>query len=170
MDSILQEAHIEKEKLIKDCNTIFIGSVNQSGEPNASYAPTHIDEDCNFYIYISALAKHTKNILDTGKISFMLVEPKSQNIFAKKRITFNGQIKKIERKSEDFNTVMGDMRDKLGETIDMIRNMEDFSLIKITPISGLLVYGFAKAFILTGKGLNEIKHLNDIGHTEKNDK
>ena len=55
----------------------------------------------------------------------------------------------------------------LGDTIDVTKHMEDFYLIKIKPVSGLLVHGFAKAFVLHGEGLNEIKHLNDIGHKEK---
>ena len=58
------------------------------------------------------------------------------------------------------------MKKKFGETIDMIKHMEDFSLIQINPMSALLVHGFAKAFILSGEGLNDVKHLNDIGHTE----
>jgi len=167
MDPILKEAIEAKNSLIKNCNTILISTVSEKNNPNVSYAPTYIDDNCNFYIYISTLAKHTNNMIKTKKISFMILDEKSQNIFAKKRITFNGEIKMIDRKTEIFNELMGQMKNKLGETIDMIKHMEDFYLIKITPISGLLVHGFAKAFVLHGEGLNEIKHLNDIGHTEK---
>ena len=167
MDDILKESISEKNNLIKNCNLIFISTVNIDGEPNISYAPTYIDDKYNFYIYISTLAKHTKNIIDTNKISFMVIEQNAQNIFAKKRITLNGDITIIDRKTNLFNELMNEMKNKLGDTIDMIKHMEDFYLIKIKPISGLLVHGFAKAFVLHGKGLNEIRHLNDIGHTEK---
>ena len=100
----------------------------------------------------------------------MIIDEESQNIFAKKRITFDGTIKIINRKTDAFNELMGHMKNKLGDTIDMIRHMEDFYLIKIKPVSALLVFGFAKAFVLTGDGLNDVRHLNDIGHKEKNDK
>ena len=132
-----------------------------------SYAPTYIDNKCNFYVYISTLAKHTQNIINTNKISFMIMDQKNQNIFAKKRITLNGNIKIIDRKTDIFNKLMKKMQTKLGDTIEIIKNMKDFHLFKITPNSGLLVHGFAKAFIMSGEGLNEVKHLNDIGHTEK---
>ena len=166
MDDILQEARLVKNELIENCETIFISSVNKKGNPNVSYAPTYIDESLNFYIYVSALAKHTQNIIETNKISFMILEQNSNNIFAKKRITFNGKINKIQRNSDHFNNVISEMTKKLGETIDMIKHMEDFSLIQINPMSALLVHGFAKAFILSGDGLNDVKHLNDMGHTE----
>ena len=167
MDPVLKEAIEAKNSLIKSCNTILISTVSEKNNPNVSYAPTYIDDNCNFYIYISTLAKHTNNMIKTKKISFMILDEKSQNIFAKKRITFNGEIKIIDRKTGIFNELMEQMKNKLGETIDMIKHMEDFHLIKIKPISGLLVHGFAKAFVLHGEGLSEIKHLNDIGHTEK---
>ena len=167
MDLSLQEAIIAKNNLIKNCNIIFISTVNKQGEPNVSYAPTYIDNKCNFYVYISALAKHTQNIINTNKISFMIMDQKNQNIFAKKRITLNGNIKIIDRKTDIFNKLMKKMQTKLGDTIEITKNMKDFHLFKITPNSGLLVHGFAKAFIMSGEGLNEVKHLNDIGHTEK---
>ena len=167
MDLSLQEAIIAKNNLIKNCNIIFISTVNKQGEPNVSYAPTYIDNKCNFYVYISTLAKHTQNIINTNKISFMIMDQKNQNIFAKKRITLNGNIKIIDRKTDIFNKLMKKMQTKLGDTIEIIKNMKDFHLFKITPNSGLLVHGFAKAFIMSGEGLNEVKHLNDIGHTEK---
>ena len=167
MDPVLKEAFEVKNGLIKNCNTIHISTVSEKNDPNVSYAPTYIDDNCNFYIYISTLAKHTNNMIKTKKISFMILDEKSQNVFAKKRITFNGEIKIIDRETEIFNELMAQMKNKLGETIDMIKHMKDFHLIKITPISGLLVHGFAKAFVLHGEGLSEIKHLNDIGHTEK---
>ena len=170
MESVLQEAIQVKNELIDNCDTIFISSVNLEGSPNVSYAPVYIDNSSYFYIYVSALAKHTKNIIDTKKISFMIIEKNSDNVFAKKRITFDGKIKIIPRNTDDFNLIMDNMKNKLGETIDMIKHMKDFSLIQINPISALLVHGFSRAFILSGDGLNDIKHLNDIGHTEKSGK
>ena len=99
---------------IINCNIILISTINEKNEPNVSYAPTYIDSQCNFYIYISTLAKHTKNILGNNKLSFMAMEENSPNIFAKKRITFNGKIKIIDRKSDTFNTLM----DKIKKVLD----------------------------------------------------
>ena len=48
--------------------------------------------------------------------------------------------------------------------------MEDFHLFKITPISGLLVFGFAKAFNLEGPVLVNVVHLNEKGHRPKKEK
>ena len=82
MDPVLKEAIEAKNSLIKNCNTILISTVSEKNNPNVSYAPTYIDDNCNFYIYISTLAKHTNNMIKTKKISFMILDEKSQNIFA----------------------------------------------------------------------------------------
>ena len=76
---------LEMENILQK---ILTNQINEKNEPNASYAPTYIDPQCNFYIYISTLAKHTKNLITNNKISFMVMEENSANVFAKKRITF----------------------------------------------------------------------------------
>tara|TARA_Y100001963_G_C6668772_1_gene394051 strand:+ start:448 stop:945 length:498 start_codon:yes stop_codon:yes gene_type:complete len=159
------QAHTEKERIIDNMRSIVISTVDDKNNPNVSYAPSLVDED-NFYIYISNLAKHTSNLIDNPKISFMVIEDEtiSDNIFGRKRFTINASVSQVERDTDKWNTKMDLMEDKFGETITYLKNMKDFHLFEMKPDKGLLVSGFGKAFTFTGVGLNNIIHLNEEGH------
>ena len=169
MDEILNKALKEKEKIINSMDTVILSTNDNQGIPNCSYAPTCIDDDGNFYIYISELSKHTQNLLCNDHVSLMIIEDesKAENIFARKRFTMDGKSKEIIRDSDEWNDKMSLLESKFKEQIGFLKNLTDFHLFKLTPHEGLLVHGFARAFRLVGKGLNKIKYLNDKGHTEK---
>ena len=159
------QAHTEKENIINSMKSIVISTVDDENNPNVSYAPSVVDEG-NFYIYISKLAKHTSNLIDNPKISFMVIEDEtiSDNIFGRKRFTINASVSQVERDTDKWNTKMNLMENKFGETITYLKNMKDFHLFEMKPNTGLLVSGFGKAFNFTGEGLNDIVHLNEKGH------
>ena len=158
-----------KDSLLENCKTSVLATVNESGIPNSSYAPIAIDEDGYIYIYISELSKHTSNLLSNSKISMMFIEDesKSENIFARKRITIDGDCIKIRRRSDLWSEKIKLMENTFDETFTFLKKMEDFHLFQIKPISGLLVYGFAKAYSLKGKKLSEVHHMNEQGHKMK---
>tara|TARA_B100001996_G_scaffold292219_1_gene232430 strand:- start:134 stop:646 length:513 start_codon:yes stop_codon:yes gene_type:complete len=169
MNDTLSKAIKEKEKIISEMNTMILSTTDSKGIPNASYAPTTIDESGNFYIYISELSKHTQNLLNSNNASLMIIEDesKSDNLFARRRFTMNSNSKEVVRDSNEWNEKIQLLENKFKEQIGFLKNMTDFHLFKLTPIDGLLVHGFGRAFRFVGEGLNQIKHLNDKGHTEK---
>ena len=105
MDKILSNAMEEKKKIISEMDSIILSTVDLDGNPNSSYAPTAIDKDGNFYIYISKLSKHTQNLLDNDKVSFMIIEDecKAENLFARRRLTINSKSEEIIRDTLDWN-------------------------------------------------------------------
>tara|TARA_Y100001960_G_scaffold146177_1_gene154858 strand:+ start:522 stop:1034 length:513 start_codon:yes stop_codon:yes gene_type:complete len=169
MDKILIEAKEAKNRLIDKMQTLMLSTVDSQGNPNSSYAPSIVDEKNNFYIYISKLSKHTENLLNNPHISMMIIEDesKSENIFGRKRFTMDAVASEIDRDSNEWEDKINLMEKKFGETISFLKNMTDFYLFKIKPHHGLLVHGFARAFHFIGDNLDEIKHLNEQGHTEK---
>ena len=168
-DILLAQAKEAKIKLVSNMNTIMLGTISKNGEPNASYAPSIIDSEENFFIYISSLSKHTLNLIGNPKLSIMIIEDesKAENIFGRKRFTMSAETSIIDRDSKEWISIMGNMESKFGETITFLKDMTDFYLFKIVPIEGLLVHGFARAFRFHGKGLNEVSYLNEKGHTSK---
>ena len=164
-----KEAEIEKNLLIKNIHSAILSTSNNDSINNASYAPIGVDKKNNFYIYVSELAKHTQNLLENPSLSFMLIEDesKSTNIFARKRLTINGEAIDLERESEDWYTGIQIMQLRFREHMKFLLDMTDFHLIKIIPKDALLVYGFAKAFRFKGQELSLINHMNDKGHTMK---
>tara|TARA_B100000945_G_C20288186_1_gene552038 strand:- start:306 stop:812 length:507 start_codon:yes stop_codon:yes gene_type:complete len=168
----MNEVLKEKESLINSMNSLILGTIGNKNKPNSSYAPFGIDEDNNFYIFISELSKHTNNIMSNPDVSLMIIEDesKSQTIFARKRLTITGRASRINRNEKDWNKKIKILENKFDDTFTYLKNMEDFHLFKITPISGLLVFGFAKAFNLEGPELVNIVHLNEKGHRPKKEK
>ena len=169
MDKLKIEAFKEKNQMLSNMKSIILSTVDQHGKPNASYAPSVIDENGSFFIYISTLSKHTQNLLNNSKVSMMIIEDEtnSENLFARKRFTIKGKSEAIIRDSERWNHKMKLLENKFGESITFLKDLTDFHLFELTPNSGLLVYGFARAFHFTGNDLNTMKHLNEKGHTKE---
>ena len=169
MDEILEEAIKHKENIINKMKTVILSTVNDKGEPNASYAPCCKDDGNDLYIYISKLSKHTDNLINNPVVSVMIIEDeeKADNLFARKRLTITSYAKVIERDSDEWVGKMKLMEHKFGEPIVYLKNLTDFYLFRLEAKEGLLVHGFARAFRFVGQGLDQIKHLNDQGHTEK---
>ncbi|MBV67291.1 MAG: heme utilization protein HutZ [Candidatus Marinimicrobia bacterium] len=168
----MNEVIKEKNNLINNMSSLILGTTNNKNLPNSSYAPFGIDNENNFYIFISELSKHTKNIMLNPNVSLMIIEDesKSKTIFARKRLTITGKASIINRNEKDWNQKIKILENKFDDTFTYLKNMEDFHLFKITPISGLLVFGFAKAFNLEGPELVNVVHLNEKGHRPKKEK
>ncbi len=169
MDEILKEAYLEKDSLIQNMQTVVLSTKCDDGIPNASYAPSALDSDGFYYIYISKLSKHANNLLNSKNLSVMIIEDesKSKNLFARKRLTMNCKSSEIKRDSKNWNNKILLLENKFGESITFLKKLTDFHLFKIEPKDGLLVYDFGRAFRFKGRKLDEIIFLNDKGHTKK---
>ena len=158
-----------KNDMVANMNTIILSTIDNSGNPNSSYAPCLIDDDVNLYIYISKLSKHTQNLLTNNRVSAMIIEDesKAENLFARKRLTMTCNASLVNRDCEEWKAKIDDMEQKFGESIQFLRTLTDFCMFRMEPKSGLLVYGFGKAFRFKGRKLEESDHINDVGHTTK---
>ena len=169
MDELLIKAISAKNNLISNMRTIILSTVSKRATPNASYAPSVVDSDGNFYIYISSLSKHTKNLINNPKLSMMIIEDESasENIFGRKRFTMDAIPHKVKRDSDEWLSIIKLMEAKFGETVTFLKDMTDFHMLKLIPERGLLVHGFARAFQFDGEGLSKVSYLNEKGHTQK---
>ena len=169
MNDILKEAESEKNILLENMNTVIISTVNSENIPNASYAPAAVDSDNNFFIYISNLSKHSHNLRQSSQASIMIIEDEidSENIFGRKRLTLDISVSLIERESDNWSANIKLLEDKFGETLTYLKKLTDFNLFKLSPINGLLVYGFGKAFKFSDSKLTPPMHINEVGHSKK---
>ena len=92
----------------------------------------------------------------------MLVEPEEQaeNIFARKRVTFDCDVEVLERDSEDWQKIMSLFDDLVGELMQTLRLLADFYLIRLKPNSGLFVKGFGKVYAISGARMDDLSHVN----------
>jgi len=135
---ILNEAQMHYQSLLGSFQSIILGTVDKEGIPDASYAPAVIDESRNLYIYISALSQHTGNIRGNGLCSALIIEDESlsDQLFARKRITFACKAEKIERDTPEWNAQIADFQDKFGKLMEHLKTMQDFDLFRLVPVQG----------------------------------
>ncbi|SDI71485.1 hypothetical protein SAMN05421846_11263 [Chryseobacterium taeanense] len=155
------------KELIERTKSVILATIDAEGIPNSSYAPfVHVDK--TFYILVSFMAKHTKNLADGRKTSVMLIEDESatKQIYARERLTFEVSTSQIERDSEMWNDVVTKLKEANGKVVDMISEMKDFILIGLHPIKGSYVNGFGSAYFVN-ENLEIIEHRNDQNHESK---
>lgn len=146
--------------------TLQLATVDTQGRPNVSYAP-FVQNQQGFFILISHIARHARNLAVNPQVSIMLIEDEStaKQLFARKRLTFDAQASMIERQSALWQQVIEQMQQRFGDIIDNLSQLEDFSLFCLKPEHGLFVKGFGQAYQVSGDDLVDFVHLKE-GHRQ----
>lgn len=157
------------KELIAASKSVILGTVDANGIPNSSYAP-FVQVGNTFYVLVSFMARHTKNLRDIKKVSVMFIEDESatKQIYARERLTLDATTSQIERDSEQWNLVVGKLKETHGKILDILVPMEDFILIALHPQKGAYVNGFGSAYFVD-ENLDILQHRNDIAHGVKQD-
>ncbi|WP_312296411.1 pyridoxamine 5'-phosphate oxidase family protein [Chryseobacterium sp.] len=155
------------KELTDRTKSIILATVDAEGNPNSSYAP-FVQEGNTFYILVSFMAKHTKNLSEGRKTSVMFIEDESdtKQIYARERLTLEVKSSQIERDSETWNTIVARLKKAHGKVVDVISEMGDFILIALQPVKGSYVNGFGSAYFVD-ENLEIIEHRNDVNHQSK---
>jgi putative heme iron utilization protein len=144
--------------------SLVMATVSAEGVPDASYAPFVRIDDNAFYVNLSDLSTHTGNLLATPSVSvmFLQAEEHSKQLFARKRLGFDGDAEVVPRDSPLWGRIMDLFEHKFGEVVELIRPLEDFKLFRIQPRRGVFVRGFAQAFPVEGPELEQLRSVNDL--------
>lgn len=151
LDNREKEEHTQNyRRLIQNQKTLLLATVSNQSEPECSYAPYIKDQDNVFYIFVSELATHTKNMLQTSKSSVMFIKPEQEtkNFFVRERVIFDCQVNEIQQQDEQYVEQLDKMTEQFGETVELLRSLPDFHLLALTPVKGKYVAGFGKAFVI----------------------
>ncbi|MBI2637782.1 MAG: pyridoxamine 5'-phosphate oxidase family protein [Candidatus Sungbacteria bacterium] len=142
--------------------TLVLGTVGADGTPTASYAP--FVQQNNFYIYTSALSRHTSDLQEIPKASILFIEDEAgvSNLFARKRITFSCDVEVIPRWCDEWVSVMEHFGEKFGSIFDAIRPLGDFVLFCLKPYEAVYVEGFGQAYRLNADLTNAV-HVKGTG-------
>ncbi len=172
MSQLIEKAAAQYENLLSEARSVQLGTVDPEGRPDISYAPVILDEARHLYIYISVLSKHTSNLLQTKVASAMLIEDEgsAEQLFARRRITYECQAEAIERNSEKWVERLNALENRFGGIIKGLRQLEDFHLICLRPRSGRLVVGFGQAFEVSGECMETLSHLGGSGQGHRKSK
>ena len=139
-----------RDQLLK-LRALYLAVNSADKVPEMGVSP-FIRRDSGLYIYTSHLSPHVRDLIDQGEATCMLCadEGESQNIWARDRLKFSVKALEITRDDGNFDKLCNDFISAHGPTMNLIRNFTDFHMIRLTPQKGILVLGFAKAFIVSG--------------------
>ncbi|EIK0774148.1 MULTISPECIES: heme utilization protein HutZ [Vibrio] len=154
----------EIKEFRQERRTLQLATVDAEGRPNVSYAP-YVQNQGGYFVLISKIARHARNLLENPNVSLMMIEDEesSKQLFARKRLTFDAVANVVERDTEMWQQVVGQMKERFGEIIDGLSQLEDFVLFNLKPESGLFVKGFGQAYQVSGDDLVDFVHLQE-GH------
>lgn len=130
--------------------TCMIASLTPENQAYASTAPFARDGNI-FYILISTVAKHGKNLLATDHVSLLFAEDENfcTQPYARKRITIEASVKEVVRDTSDFDTGIDLLKNRFDtELVENLANMGDFHLFALSAQSGSAVMGFGQAYRL----------------------
>ncbi len=152
---------------IKDFQSTVLGTLDEKGLPFGSYAPfVHFEH--KFYIFISNVAKHARNLQATPKSSLLFIEDesKTEQIFARKRISLQCSSQMINREDTKFQDLMNIFKKKFSEEmVTMLMGMQDFNLYELSTDYGEATYGFGEAYNIGGKYMEDlVPRVGGSGH------
>lgn len=151
-------------ELIGSCKSLILATVDGEGNPTASYAP-FARSGSKFYILVSYMARHTKNLKEIGKVSAMFIEDESatNQIYARHRLTLDVSTSEIARDTPQWEEAVAGLQAAHGKILDILTGMQDFILIELTTKKGAYVNGFGSAYFVD-ENLEIMQHRNDINH------
>jgi hypothetical protein len=163
-----RKAERARDLLLETAQTLGIITatpyVTEDNVPAINIAPGQspfVRQDGHFYCFASELAAHVRALLSQADVRFQLIEDEqsAQNIWARIRLTFLADVKEIARDSSQFDEICAAIGKRHGPVLSVIKPFIDFHLFEITPISGILVTGFASAYDVKGPGFELADHL-----------
>ncbi len=154
----------EIKEFRQERRTLQLATVDEEGRPNVSYAP-FVQNQKGYFVLISDIARHARNLKANPQVSLMMIEDEesSKQLYARKRLTFDAQASVVERETELWAQVIGQMQERFGEIIDGLSQLQDFSLFNLKAENGLFVKGFGQAYQVSGDDLVDFVHLQE-GH------
>jgi putative heme iron utilization protein len=139
--------------------SVMLATVNGEGVPEASYAPCVTDTAGNHYVFVSGLARHTRDLKETGTASALFIEDEqsARNIFARKRLSYQCDATLIPRESSECDEILYKFRELFGEIVKTLEQLPDFRLFRLSPRFGRYVPGFGQAFELEGQRVAQFR-------------
>ena len=73
-------------------------------------------------------------------------ESKSTQLFARNRLTLNGDVTEVGRETEEWSQASDVYRERFGKFFDQLSTLRDFHMFCFRPKTARLVVGFGAAF------------------------
>lgn len=143
--------------------SLVLATVDADGAPHASTAPFIRDPVGNFYVFVSALARHSANLAG-GRAEILLIEDQAltSNPFARRRLSFQCRVEPVEPGPER-DQLLVEFSHRFGNIVATLRQLPDFTLFRLVPGDGVFVKGFGQAYRIPDGDLDRLTAIGPGG-------
>ncbi len=155
----LDEARLAR--LVGSTRWLAMATRGSGGEPLVSWVAWAPEADFSaFYLHLSRLARHTRNLLENGAISLALSEPDDGRADPQTlaRLTLDGRVEALAPGEEGYEPARRCYLERLPEA-EMLFQFSDFILFRFVPERGRYVEGFASSHRIDAGRLTAVAHL-----------
>ncbi len=154
------QSELKLANLIRNTRIAALGTLHD-GEPNLAMVAIAVESDFSaFYIHVSTLGKHTRDMQADPRVSLLLTEtddhrPDPQTLA---RLSLNGTAEMLPRTNPHYPQVRHAYLARFPEA-EQLFSLGDFNLWRISPKGGQFVAGFAQAFNVVPEVLVKVSAL-----------
>lgn len=144
MDAIQTQA---LRNLLRNQTIAALGTLHD-GDPYVSMVPyAQPSDSADFFIHVSRLAAHTKDMLASSRVSLLIVADSSDSPQSRPRVTVQGDAHRLDAESAEYAAAKACYIARFPHAAHIFE-LGDFSIFRIQPVSARVVGGFAQAFSL----------------------
>jgi putative heme iron utilization protein len=146
-------------KLLEAQRISALGTL-RDGEPFVSMVPfALLAEGSGFVIHVSQLSSHTEDMLESPRVSLLVVAPETAGTppQAVPRITVQGRAEQYTVSTRGYAAAREAYLSRFPQTVNIFE-LPDFSLFAIRPSSIRFIGGFAQAVTLTPEAFATALH------------
>ena len=140
--------------------SVQLATVDADGEPHCGYTPFAYD-GAALVVLVSRLSVHTRDLLATGRCGADADRGRGgrrQALRAHPCDVPSCRAERVARDTGDWEILLGALHERHGKMIGLLRQLPDFELFRLRPVSGQFVMGFGKAYRLSGESLDTFEH------------
>jgi len=155
-----QQSEHTLARLIRETRAAALGTLHD-GEPNLAMVAYAFAEDFSaFYIHVSKLGKHTKDMENDPRVSLLITETDDRRADPQTlaRVSIRGFAEILPGTDPSYAQVKKIYLERFPEAGQLF-SLGDFNIWKITPKGGRFVAGFGRAFNLVPEALIKVSAL-----------
>jgi hypothetical protein len=146
--------------LIRNTRVAALGTLHD-GEPNLAMVAFVTDDDFSaFYIHVSTLGRHTRDMQADPRVSLLITEADDHRADPQTlaRVSVQGTAEMLPRTDPHYAQVRHAYLERFPEA-EQLFSLGDFNLWRISPRGGRFVAGFSQAFNIVPETLKKVSML-----------
>jgi hypothetical protein len=146
--------------LIRNTRVAALGTLHD-GEPNLAMVAFVTDDDFSaFYIHVSTLGRHTRDMQTDPRVSLLITEADDHRADPQTlaRVSVQGTAEMLPRTDPHYAQVRHAYLERFPEA-EQFFSLGDFNLWRISPRGGRFVAGFSQAFNIVPETLKKVSML-----------